>query len=288
MRLGDRPLVMGVINVTPDSFADATHLVPIPGYSPDVARAVATAVAMEAAGADLLDVGGESTRPGATAVSEDEELARVVPVVEALAGVVGLPVSVDTQKARVAVRAIAAGAAIVNDISGLRDGELGEVAARTGAALILMHMRGRPATMYELAQYDDVVGEVAAELEASITLAERAGVARDHIVVDPGIGFAKRAEHSYGVLACLPELASRIGRPVLVGPSRKSFLQEAAGGRPPHERDWATAGAVAAAVLAGAHIVRVHAVAEMVQVVRVAEGIRLAAAAHEQVHGTET
>jgi len=135
--------------------------------------------------------------------------------------------------------------------------------------------------MYELARYGDLIGEVAAELQASVARAERAGVTPDRIVIDPGIGFAKRAEHSYGVLACLPELASRIGRPVLVGPSRKSFLQQAAGGRPAHERDWATAGAVAAAVLAGAHIVRVHAVAEMVQVVRVAEAIRLAGAAYE-------
>ena len=280
---------MGVINVTPDSFADPTHLVPIDGHSPDVARAVATGVAMEAAGADLLDIGGESTRPGATAVSEDEELARVVPVVQALARLVGIPVSVDTHKPRVAASVIEAGAAMINDISGLRDGaELGEVAARTGAPLILMHMRGRSTTMYEFASYTDLIGEVTTELEASIALAERAGVARDRIVVDPGIGFAKRAEHSYGVLAYLHELASRVGRPVLVGPSRKSFLQEAAGGRPPHERDWATAGAVAAAVLAGAHIVRVHAVAEMVQVVRVAEAIRLAAAAREHDHGTET
>jgi dihydropteroate synthase len=280
---------MGVINVTPDSFADPTHLVPIDGQSPDVARAVGTAVAMEAAGADLLDIGGESTRPGATAVSEEEELARVVPVVQAVARLVGIPVSVDTHKPRVAASAIEAGAAMINDISGLRDSaELGGVAARTGAALILMHMRGRSTTMYELASYTDLIGEVTTELEASIALAERAGVPRDRIVIDPGIGFAKRAEHSYGVLAYLPELASRVGRPVLVGPSRKSFLQEAAGGRPPHERDWATAGAVAAAVLAGAHIVRVHAVAEMVQVVRVAEAIRLAAAAREHDHGTET
>jgi len=288
LRLGERPLVMGVINVTPDSFADPTHLVSIDGRPPDVAHAVASAVAMEAAGADLLDIGGESTRPGATPVSEEEELARVVPVVQALAGLVDIPISVDTQKPGVAARAIEAGATILNDISGLGNGaELGSVAARTGAALILMHMRGRPATMNELARYSDLIGEVVAELEASIVGAERAGVPRDCIVIDPGIGFAKRAEHSYGVLACLPELASRIGRPLLVGPSRKSFLQEAAGGRPAHERDWATAGAVTAAVLAGAHIVRVHAVAEMVQVVRVAEAVRQAAA-REHDHETET
>jgi dihydropteroate synthase len=267
LNLGERCLVMGILNLTPDSFADARRL--------DAAAAVDAALRMEADGADLLDVGGESTRPGADAVSEAEELARVLPVLRALAGRLRVPVSIDTTKAAVAREALAAGAAIVNDVSGLRsDPALGEVVARQGAGLILMHMRGRPKTMYDEARYGDVVAEVAAELEESLTRAQQAGVDRARTIVDPGLGFAKRPEHSYGVLAGLAGLAARVDRPLVVGPSRKSFLRDAVGGRPAVERDWGTAAAVAAAVLAGAHIVRVHAVAEMAQVVRVTEEIR--------------
>ncbi len=267
---------MGVINVTPDSFADSTHVVAA-GLPPDVDRAVAMACAMEDAGADLIDIGGESTRPGAEAVSADEELARVMPVLAAVARRVSVPISIDTYKPAVAAQAVAAGAAMVNDISGLQyEPALARVVAESGAGLILMHTRGRSSTMYAHAAYQDLMGEVGAELGRGVDLAVAAGVARDRIIIDPGIGFAKRAEHSYGVLARLPELAARLRCPTMVGPSRKSFLQAAAGDRPTAERDWATAAAVAAAVLAGAHIVRVHAVAEMVQVVQVAEAIRRA------------
>ncbi|MCU1381617.1 MAG: Dihydropteroate synthase [Acidobacteria bacterium] len=259
---------MGILNVTPDSFADAGRL-------RDADTAVAAALRMEADGADLIDVGGESTRPGADPISADEELARVLPVLRAMQGRVRVPISIDTYKAAVARAAVAAGATIVNDVSGLqRDPELARAVAETGAALVLMHARGSSKTMYAEAQYADVVADVSEELRAALGGAIRAGVTLDRIIVDPGVGFAKRPSHSYGVLARLPDIAAALSRPMLVGPSRKSFLREAVGGRPASERDWGTAAAVTAAVLAGAHIVRVHAVAEMAQVVRVAEEIR--------------
>jgi dihydropteroate synthase len=259
---------MGILNVTPDSFAETSSRL-------DPAAALDAAQSMEAAGADLIDIGGESTRPGAEPVSSEEELSRVVPVLTALARRLRVPISIDTYKSEVARAAVAAGAAIVNDVSGLRhDPALARAVADTGAALVLMHTRGRSSTMYAEAVYDDVVAEVADELRGSIQCALAAGVPMERLIVDPGVGFAKRPVHSYGVLARLPELAAALDRPVLVGPSRKSFLRDAVGGRPAAERDWGTAAAVTAAVLAGAHIVRVHAVAEMAQVVRVAEEIR--------------
>jgi dihydropteroate synthase len=267
LRLGDRPLVMGVLNVTPDSFANSQAL--------DNDSAVDAALQMEADGADLLDIGGESTRPGATPVSADVELARVLPVIRAVAGRLRIPLSIDTYKASVARASLAEGAAIVNDVSGLRlDELLAGVVAEEGAALILMHSRGRSDDMYARANYADVVDEVTAELDACMHRATAAGITRDRLILDPGIGFAKRAAHSYGVLARLSEIASRLDRPLLVGPSRKSFMSEALSGRPAIERDWGTAAAITAAVLEGVHVVRVHAVAEMVQVVRVAEQIR--------------
>ena len=271
LRLGDRCLVMGILNVTPDSFAD-------PVSRRDPADAVAAALRMAADGADLIDIGGESTRPGAEPVSADEELSRVLPVLRALEGRLAIPISIDTYKADVARDAVAAGAGMVNDVSGLgRDPSLARVVAETGAALILMHARGSSKTMYAEAEYGDVMAEVAGELRGSIRTAVAAGVPVERLIVDPGVGFAKRPSHSYGVLARLSELAAALDRPLLVGPSRKSFLRDAVGGRPAPERDWGTAAAVTAAVLAGAHIVRVHAVAEMVQVVRVTEEIRRAA-----------
>ena len=268
LELGARPLVMGILNVTPDSFGDAAPTL-------DPIAAVDAALRMEADGADLIDVGGESTRPGADPVPADEELARILPVLQRLAGRLCVPISVDTYKAEVARAAIDAGAAIVNDVSGLRfDPALAGVVATYGAALVLMHTRGRSKSMYAEAVYADLMADVARELEENVAAATVAGVPIDRIVVDPGVGFAKRASHSYGVLAQLPALAQALDRPLLVGPSRKSFLRDASGMRPAPERDWGTAAAVAAGVLGGAHIVRVHAVAEMVQVVRVAEEIR--------------
>jgi dihydropteroate synthase len=259
---------MGVLNITPDSFADAEHFT-------DVGLATEAALRMEAQGADLIDVGGESTRPGADPLSAVDEMARVLPVLRGLAGQLRIPISIDTYKADVARAAIEAGASIINDISGLAyQPAVAETAALTGAALLLMHTRGRSKTMYAEASYDDVMAEVAAELRGSIDVALAAGVPPEQILVDPGIGFAKQAIHSYGVLARLPELATALDRPILVGPSRKSFMRDALDGRPPSERDWGTAAAVTAAVLGGAHIVRVHAVDRMVQVMRVAEEIR--------------
>jgi dihydropteroate synthase len=259
---------MGILNVTPDSFAE-----PAPRTDPDAAAEFA--LQMEADGADLIDIGGESTRPGAEPLAADEEARRVLPVLRSLRGRLRVPISVDTYKAEVAKAAIAEGAVIVNDISGLRyEPALAAVAAAAGAALILMHTRGRSRAMYQDARYDDVVREVVRELGESVVTATAAGVPRERVIIDPGIGFAKRPADSYGVLARLPEVAARLDRPVLAGPSRKSFMREALGARPAPERDWGTAAAVTAAVLAGAHIVRVHAVAEMVQVVRVAEEIR--------------
>ncbi|MCX6550934.1 MAG: dihydropteroate synthase [Acidobacteria bacterium] len=265
LTLGLRTLVMGIVNATPDSFA---------GGVADTDAAVRLALQMEADGADLIDIGGESSRPGADEVPEAEELLRVIPVVERLAGRLGIPISIDTTKAMVARAALAAGACIVNDISGLGyDQTLGAVVAHSGAGLVLMHSRGRSRDMYREAIYTDVVGEVAAELEQALGRACRAGVERQRIVLDPGVGFAKRGEQSFALLAGLSRLAA-LDRPLLVGPSRKSFLTDALGPCPPADRDWGTASAVAASVLLGAHIVRVHSVAPMVRVARVADAIR--------------
>jgi dihydropteroate synthase len=266
LELGRRPLVMGILNITPDSFAE-----PRPA---DPADAVQRALAMEAEGADLIDIGGESTRPGADPVDARTELDRIMPVLEGLRGRLRIPISVDTYKAAVAAAAFDAGAGLVNDVSGLLyDPPLADVVARRGAAIVLMHTRGRSKDMYGKAEYGDVVTDVARELRERVDAAVAAGLPRTAIVVDPGVGFAKRAAHSYGVLARLPELAAALGLPLLVGPSRKSFLREAAGGAEAPERDWPTAAAVTAAVLGGAHILRVHAVGAMAQVVRAAEEI---------------
>ena len=269
LELGARPLVMGILNVTPDSFGDSRALSPT--------EAIERALEIEAEGADIVDIGGESTRPGAEAVDTDTELRRVLPVIDGLRGRLRIPVSIDTYKAAVADAALAAGAHMVNDVSGLvYDAELAAVVIRRQASIVLMHTRGRSKDMYRQAEYADVAADVGRELKARVDAAVAAGVPLDAIVVDPGVGFAKRPEHSYGVLARLPELSAATGRPLLVGPSRKSFMRTAAGGADAPGRDWTTAAAVTASVLGGAHIVRVHAVGPMVQVVRAAEEIRQA------------
>jgi dihydropteroate synthase len=266
--LGARTLVMGILNVTPDSFADDVALT-------DPALAVDAALRMEADGADIIDVGGESTRPGAEPVPAAEELRRVVPVVERVTRQSRVPLSIDTYKAEVARAAIDAGAMIVNDVSGLRyDPALGSVVAATGAAIVLMHTRGRSREMYREAIYEALPADVTRELAASLDWARAAGIAADRTIVDPGFGFAKQPDHSFRLLARLWELAE-LDRPLLTGVSRKSFLGQALGGVPPGDRDWGTAAAVTAAVLMGSHIVRVHAVAAMKQVVRIADEIRL-------------
>ncbi len=265
--LGARTLLMGILNVTPDSFADG-------GLHFDADRAVDAGLRMADDGADIIDVGGESTRPGAAPLDEAEEMRRVVPVVERLAARVKVPISIDTYKASVARAAIGAGAVIVNDISGLQyDGDLARVVADSGAAVVLMHTRGRSDEMYQLATYKDVAAEVTRELSEAKERASRSGVREESIILDPGIGFAKKAVHSVDVLAHLDTLAE-LGRPILSGPSRKSFLKYALGERDPDEREWGTAAAVAASVLLGAHIVRVHGIKSMADVVRVADLIR--------------
>jgi dihydropteroate synthase len=268
LSLGPRTLVMGIVNVTPDSFSDG-------GVLHDSDRAVEAAVQMVEDGADILDVGGESTRPGARALPAGTELERVLPVIEQLAARVAVPISIDTYKASVAEAAVKAGASIVNDISGLRyEPALGGVVARTGAALILMHTRGRSSEMYRQATYSDVISEVLDELRESVAYATGAGVPKDRLLVDPGLGFAKEPAHSYEILARLEEFGD-LGRPLVVGASRKGFLTRPLGREvPPAQRDWATAATVATAIMAGAHIVRVHAVRELAQVARVADEIR--------------
>jgi dihydropteroate synthase len=267
LELGIRTLVMGVLNLTPDSFSTD-------GLAGDPERAIERAFALEAQGADIVDVGAESTRPGATPIDVDEEWRRLRPVVKGLAGRLRVPMSIDTYRAETARRAMDCGVPIVNDISGLRyDPALGPVVAARGAALILMHTRGRPLDMYGQARYGHVVEEIARELQHSVNRAVGFGVPWSQLVIDPGLGFAKQAVHSFTALAALDTLAA-LGRPMLVGASRKSFLTSATGPRPAVERDWATAAAVTAAVLGGAHIVRVHDVAAMVQVVRVADATR--------------
>jgi dihydropteroate synthase len=269
LALGARTLVMGILNVTPDSFADG-------GRHLDPGAAVEAGVRMAAEGADIIDIGGESTRPGAEPVPADEERRRVLPVIERLAPRIDIPISIDTYKAPVARDALAAGATIVNDISGLLyDPELGRAAADGGAALVLMHTRGRSKGKYALARYEEAADEVVRELDQAIARAEGSGVPRTSIVLDPGLGFAKRAEHSFDVLAHLEKLAA-LDRPILVGASRKSFLRAVLGDREPAAREWGTAAAVAASVLLGAHIVRVHGVKDMVDVVRVADRLRAA------------
>ncbi len=259
---------MGVVNVTPDSFSDG-------GLHEDEDAAVRQGVALAEAGANLVDVGGESTRPGAAPVDAQEEAARVVPVIRRLAREVDVPISVDTYRASTAAAALDAGARIVNDISALRfDPELGRTATRAGAALVLMHCRGTPRDMQQGVEdaYEDVVAEVRDHLADALARAEAAGVHPEATVVDPGIGFGKTVAHNLALLARLDVLAG-LSRPVLVGTSRKSFLG-ALTGRPVGERLAATVASVTAAVLAGASIVRVHDVAEAVDAVRVAEAVR--------------
>ena len=267
LHLGDRTLVMGVINVTPDSFADGGAYL-----NPDLA--VEAALAFEADGADLIDVGGESTRPGAPALSAKDEANRVIPVLRGLIPRLKIPISVDTYKAEVAREALDHGASIINDISSLSyDPDLGSVVAAADAPLVLMHMRGRSRDMYRQAKYNDVAKEVVEELEAAVNRATGTGVSRDQLILDPGLGFAKQSAETFTMLSRLDALAV-LDRPILIGPSRKSFLQEVLGECPPDDREWGTAAAVASAVFLGAHIVRVHGVREMSQVVQVADRVR--------------
>ena len=268
--LGRKTLVMGVLNVTPDSFSDGGNFL-------NVRQAVEHALRMQRDGADIIDIGAESTRPGSDEIPVAEELARLLPILESLRGKLKIPTSVDTQKAAVAEIAIGAGAAMINDVSGLRhDPRLAEVVAHHAVPLVLMHMRGTPRTMQKLPFAKYVMKDVVNGLKKSVSIARKAGVAKSKIIVDPGIGFGKSSEQNYELLAKLGEIA-KLGYPLLVGTSRKGFLGRTLarnrGPAPPEKRIWGTAATVTASILGGAHIVRVHDVEEMAQVARIADAI---------------
>ncbi len=269
----ERATVVGVLNLTPDSFSDGGRFVRT-GADLDLEAAVAEAEALVASGAGMLDVGGESTRPGAEEVPIDVEIARTRPLIEAMAKSISVPISIDTRKAAVAEAALEAGARVVNDISGLRfDPMLAGVTARAGAAIVLGHLRGDPATMQRTVQFQDVVAEVATELRASADQALEAGIPAERIGVDPGIGFGKRLAHNLDLIANLGRIRESVGFPVLVGPSRKSFLGELTGD-PVDRRVEATFAASAVAIFAGADAVRVHDLEGALRMATVARALR--------------
>jgi dihydropteroate synthase len=272
LQLGERTLIMGVLNVTPDSFSDGGNF-----YAPE--RAIRHALQMESDGAHIIDIGAESTRPGSSPISAEDEWARLAPVLTALRTRLKIPMSVDTRKAEIAEKAVAAGAEIINDVSGLtHDKRIAEVAARLRVPLILMHMRGEPGTMQQKPFARNVLADVNAGLRRSIAIARKAGVSDAKIVIDPGIGFGKSFAQNYELLNKLPELA-KLGLPVLVGTSRKGFIGRTLGrddeSAPPEVRIWGTAATVTASILQGAHIVRVHDVLEMSRVARVVDHIQV-------------
>jgi len=263
---GERTLIMGVLNVTPDSFSDG-------GAYMDPRRAEERALEMVEEGADLIDIGGESSRPGSGRVPEEEELARVIPAVKRLRKTVKVPISVDTYKSGVARAALAEGASIINDITALAgDANMAGTVAAAGAAVVLMHMLGTPETMQEAPSYGDVIEEITAALAEAVTRAEGAGIHPDSIIVDPGIGFGKTTEHNLDILRDLRAFG-RLGKPVLVGTSRKAFIGKITG-REVGDRVFGTAASVAAAVLNGADIVRVHDIKAMKDAAAVADAIR--------------
>jgi dihydropteroate synthase len=267
LECGSRTLVMGILNVTPDSFSDGGRF-----FDPEIA--VAEGIEMVRDGADLLDVGGESTRPGSDPVPLETELDRVLPVIKRLVAEVSVPISVDTRKPEVAKRALEAGAAIVNDVTAGSDPEMFAVVRRLGAGMVLMHMRGEPKSMQQLTDYDDVVEDVRAYLGERIEAAAGAGIERERLAIDPGLGFAKTTDQSLLLMKEVGAFAE-LGRPLLVGPSRKSFIGDVLG-TDVRERMEGTAGAVAWMAGRGAHVVRVHDVKQMVRVVRVVDAIRRA------------
>jgi dihydropteroate synthase len=265
------PLLMGILNVTPDSFSDG-------GRFPDADHAVAFGLSMAAQGADLIDVGGESTRPGAPPVSEAEERERVIPVIRALAGRTPVPISIDTRRSSVAEAALEAGAVVVNDVSGFNhDPQMPFLLGRERPIAVAMHMRGSPADMQTRTGYKSLVADCVAELWTGARRALDAGLPTDHLWLDPGIGFAKDAQQSLALLANLDAFVA-LGRPILVGVSRKAFLGRLTNVPVPAERAFSTAAAVTAAILLGARILRVHDVAAMRQVIQVAQAIRSARA----------
>jgi dihydropteroate synthase len=268
--LGERTLIMGVLNVTPDSFSDGGNF-----FSQE--KAVRHALQLERDGADLIDIGAESTRPGSSGIVPEEEWNRLAPVLFALRARLKIPISVDTRKSEIAAKAVESGAEIINDVSGLKhDPHIAEVAALMRVPLVLMHMRGEPQTMQQKPFARDVLKDVASGLRESLKLARKAGLKNSQIILDPGIGFGKSYAQNYELLARLPELA-KLGFPLLLGTSRKAFigatLSEAGQAATLETKIWGTAATVTASILNGAHIVRVHDVAEMVRVARVADCI---------------
>jgi dihydropteroate synthase len=266
---GERTLVMGVLNVTPDSFSDGGDF-----FSLD--SAVTHAEQMIAEGAEIIDIGGESTRPGSAFVTAEEELQRVIPVIERLATRSPVPISIDTTKSSVARAAIAAGAEIVNDISGLRfDPLIAAEAAKAKAGLVLMHSRGTPKDMQQLPPVDDIMSDVISGLRQSVLIAEERGVARDSIAIDPGIGFGKTLAQNVELIAKLDQLAGEFADfPIMIGTSRKSFIGKLLGDAPPDQRLHGTIASVVASVLKGAHIVRVHDVRAAVEAIKVADAVK--------------
>lgn len=266
---GERTLVMGVLNVTPDSFSDG-------GQFFAFERAIEQAEQMISEGADIIDVGGESTRPGSEFVSEDEELHRVIPVIERLASSSSIPISIDTTKAWVARTALAAGAEIVNDISGLRfDPAIADEVAKAKAGLVLMHSRGTPKDMQQMPPVADIMNEVINGLRQSVAIAEEHGVPRESIAIDPGIGFGKTAEQNVELIAKLGQLAGAFpDLPLMIGTSRKSFIGKLLDGAPADQRLYGTIASVVACVMNGAHIVRVHDVKAADEAVKIADAIR--------------
>lgn len=266
LNFGSRTYVMGILNVTPDSFSDG-------GMFFDRAKAVERGLEMAGEGADIIDVGGESTRPGAADISIDEELERTVPVIDAITKREKIAISIDTRKSKVAGEAVRAGASIINDISGLRyDPAMGPVAASTSAALVVMHIKGTPKDMQLNPVYIDVVSEIAASLRESIDIARASGISEERIIIDPGIGFGKTVEHNLEILNRLNELKA-LGRPICVGPSRKSFIGKILGIDRVSDRLIGTLAACVAAIMKGAGIVRVHDVKEACQAARMADSI---------------
>lgn len=270
----DCPLMMGIVNVTPDSFSDG-------GCYMTVDQAVERAMALVAQGADILDLGAESTRPGSTPVGEQEEMDRLLPVLHEVMKRTAVPISVDTMKSRVAREALDAGASIVNDVTALRfDPDMAAVVARSGAGVVMMHMQGMPMTMQDSPRYDSVVNDVSRFFVERIAAAERAGIAKSQIVLDPGFGFGKLLIHNLELLNHLSSF-DQLGCPVLAGVSRKAFLGKILD-RPVQDREWGTAAAVALAVDRGASIIRVHDVASMKDVVMVAAAVRAASLTSKQ------
>ncbi len=264
--LGSRVLIMGILNVTPDSFSDGGRFV-------DPIAAVDQAQRMIGEGADIIDIGGESTRPGTSYVNEEEEIARIRPIVEALGKRTDIPLSIDTRKAAVAQVALDLGVAIVNDVSALQDdSRMVQVIEESGAGVVLMHRQGHSATMQDAPHYEDVVGEVKSFLAERVALAQSRGIPPDHIIIDPGIGFGKTCNQNLKILAQLGEIV-KLNQPLMVGLSRKGFIGELTG-KPVAEREMGNAAAMAMAVWQGAHILRVHDVASMKDSIRVAQALR--------------